>query len=110
MVSWMSFIAATVHPARRQGLDHARVIYAQADQRLGPNDWAVGGAYSIADIHLFRLFWRFNSSLNLPPEEFPNLMAHHARMMARPAVRKTLQAEAAAGYELPGQGAPERKP
>src|SRR4051812_12408097 len=34
VISWMSFIAATVHPARRQGLDHARRIYAQADQRL----------------------------------------------------------------------------
>jgi glutathione S-transferase len=109
VVSWMSFIAATVHPARRQGLDHARVIYAQADRRLGLNDWAVGGAYSIADIHLFRLFWRFNSSLTPPPEEFPNLMAHHERMMARSAVQATLRAEAAAGYELPGQGGPERK-
>src|SRR4051794_11653817 len=29
VVSWMSFIAATLHPARRQGLDRARVIYAQ---------------------------------------------------------------------------------
>ena len=28
VVSWMSFIAATVHPARRQGADHARRIYA----------------------------------------------------------------------------------
>ena len=56
VISWMSFIAATVHPARRQGLDHARKIYALADQRLGPRDWAVGDSYSIADIHLFRLF------------------------------------------------------
>ncbi|HEY0436232.1 MAG TPA: glutathione S-transferase, partial [Phenylobacterium sp.] len=55
VVSWMSFIAATVHPARRQGLDHAQTIYALADRRLGAHDWAVGGAYSIADIHLFRL-------------------------------------------------------
>jgi glutathione S-transferase len=36
VISWMSFIAATVHPARRQGLDHARKIYALADHRLGP--------------------------------------------------------------------------
>jgi glutathione S-transferase len=32
VISWMSFIAATVHPARRQGLDHARTIYALADR------------------------------------------------------------------------------
>lgn len=108
VISWMSFIAASVHPARRQGLEHARKIYAQADQRLGPGAWAVGGRYSIADIHLFRLFWRFVGSLNPPADEFPNLMRLHERMLERPAVQRTLQAEAAAGYELPGQGGPER--
>src|SRR5205823_8283523 len=34
-VSWMSFIASTIHPARRQGLEHARSVYRLADQRLG---------------------------------------------------------------------------
>jgi len=106
-VSWMSFIAATVHPARRQGLEHARSIYAQADRRLGAADWAVSGRYSVADIHLFRLFWRFFNSLQPPAEEFPNLHRHYERMMQRPAVRRTLEAEAALGYELPGQGGPE---
>jgi glutathione S-transferase len=108
VVSWMSYIAATVHPARRQGLEYARKIYAQADQRLGPQDWTVGDRYSIADIHLFRLFWRFMGSLNPPAEEFPNLMRLRDRMLERPAVQKTLEAEAAAGYELPGQGGSER--
>jgi glutathione S-transferase len=99
-VSWMSFIAATVHPARRQGLDHARSIYAQADRRLGDREWALG-RYSIADIHLFRLFWRFRNSLNPAPEEFPSLVAHYDRMMARPAVKKTCEIESTIGYELP---------
>jgi glutathione S-transferase len=99
-VSWMSFIAATIHPARRQGLDHARGIYALADQRLGNREWALG-RYSIADIHLFRLFWRFRNSLEPAPDEFPNLTAHYDRMMARPAVKKTCEIEAAIGYELP---------
>jgi glutathione S-transferase len=100
-VSWMSFIASTLHPARRQGLEHAQAIYRLADQRLGDRTWAVGGAYSIADIHLFRLFWRFRGSLGIDPAVFPNLSAHHDRMMARPAVRKTFEAEAALGYTLP---------
>ena len=99
VVSWMSFIASSVHPARRQGLEHAREVYALADGRLG-GGWAAG-AYSVADIHLFRLFWRFRNSLHPPAGEFPNLEAHYQRMMARPAVRKTLEIEAAAGYELP---------
>jgi glutathione S-transferase len=108
VVSWMSFIASTVHPARRQGLEHAMGVYQLADQRLGDGTWAVGGDYSIADIHLFRLYWRFRGSLNPPPGAFPRLDAHHERMMARPAVIRTIEVESAIGYELPGQGAPER--
>ena len=100
VVSWMSFIAATVHPARRQGPEHARSVYAIAEQRLGENQWAVG-RYSIADIHLFRLFWRFRGWLDPAPGEFPRLTAHYQRMMARPAVRRTIEIEAAIGYELP---------
>jgi glutathione S-transferase len=83
IVSWMSFIASTVHPARRQGLDHARTIYAIADRRLGAREWCAG-EYSIADIHLFRLFWRFFNSLHPPREAFPNLSAHYDRMMLGP--------------------------
>jgi glutathione S-transferase len=100
-VSWMSFIAATVHPARRQGLEHARTVYALVDQKLGSRTWALGDRFSIADIHLFRLFWRFRTSLNPEPGEFPNLAAHYDRMMARPAVKKTIEVESAVGYELP---------
>jgi glutathione S-transferase len=100
VISWMSFVASTLHPARRQGLEHAMTVYAQADQRLGDGSWAVG-EYSIADIHLFRLYWRFAASLKPPPGAFPRLEAHHARMLARPAVIRTIEAEAAVGYELP---------
>jgi glutathione S-transferase len=98
-LSWMSFAAATLHPARRQGLDHAREVYAIADRRLG-SGWAIGN-YSIADIHLFRLYWRLANSLRPAPEAFPNLTAHYARMMARPAVQRTIATESAVGYELP---------
>jgi glutathione S-transferase len=98
-LSWMSFAASTLHPARRRGLDYAREVYAIADRRLG-NGWALG-RYSIADIHLFRLYWRFANSLKPAPETFPNLTAHFQRMMARPAVQRTIEIEAAIGYELP---------
>ena len=99
-VSWMSFIAATVHPARSRGLDYAMGVYKLADQRLGNREWAIG-RYSIADIHLFRLFWRFATSLKPPPGSLPNLEAHYTRMMARPAVRRTIEIEQAIGYDLP---------
>ena len=99
-LSWMSFAASTLHPARRHGLDHAREVWGIADRRLG-HGWALG-RYSIADIHLFRLYWRFANSLKPAPETFPNLTAHYARMMARPAVQRAIEVEAAIGYELPG--------
>jgi glutathione S-transferase len=98
-LSWMSFIASTLHPARQRGLDYAKQVYGIADRRLG-DGWALG-RYSIADIHLFRLYWRLANSLHPAPEMFPNLTAHYARMMARPAVRRTIEVETAIGYDLP---------
>jgi glutathione S-transferase len=99
-ISWMSFIAATIHPARRLGGARANAVFALADRRLGQRDWALA-RYSIADIHLFRLYWRFAHSLHPAAGTFPNLAAHYERMMARPAVQRTCAIEQAIGYELP---------
>jgi glutathione S-transferase len=100
VVSWMSFIASTIHPARRIGEARWREVFALAEPRLGRNDWTVG-RYSIADIHLFRLYWRLAGALGLPPTALPHLAAHHDRMMQRPAVKKTCEIESSIGYELP---------
>ena len=99
VISWMSFIASTLHPARFRGAEHALSVYAIADQRLGDAEWAVA-RYSIADIHLFRLYWRLCNALDFPAGLFPHLAAHHDRMMKRPAVQKTIAIEEALGYEL----------
>lgn len=100
VISWMSFIAATIHPARRIGDDRWREVFVLAEQRLGPQEWAVD-RYSIADIHLFRLYWRFVKTLEPAMTSYPKLSAHYDRMMARPAVQRTIAAEAAVGYNLP---------
>jgi glutathione S-transferase len=100
VISWMSFIASTIHPARRIGESRWREVFDLAEPRLGRNDWTVG-RYSIADIHLFRLYWRFVTTLNVAPGVYPNLSAHYTRMLTRPAVQHTLEAEAAIGYHLP---------
>jgi glutathione S-transferase len=100
IISWMSFIASTLHPARQRGPEHATRAWGWAEQKLGTNTWAVGGVYSIADIHLFRLFWRFRGSIGADPGTFPTLYAHHDRVMQRPAVQRTFAAEAAIGYDL----------
>ncbi len=95
-ISWMSFIASTVHPARRQGLEHVMKVYALVEEKLGPRDWVLD-SYSVADIHLFRLFWRMLSSLKPERSAFPNLVAHHDRMLARAAVKKSIEIESAIG-------------
>jgi glutathione S-transferase len=100
-ISWMSFIASTLHPARARGIEYAKEVYGIADRRLGHKAWALG-RYSIADIHLFRLYWRLANSLKPAPGTFPNLAAHYDRMMARPAVQRTCEIERTIGYELPG--------
>ena len=76
-LSWMSFAASTLHPARRHGLDHAKKIWGIADRRLG-NGWALGH-YSIADIHLFRLYWRL---ANFAQARARNLSQSHRALCA----------------------------
>jgi glutathione S-transferase len=100
VVSWMSFIASALHPARRLPPAEAQAVWQVAEQRLGEGEWAVG-SYSIADIHLFRLFWRFQGLAGLSGEAFPRLHAHRARMLARPAVRRVIAIEEGIGYQLP---------
>jgi glutathione S-transferase len=99
-VSWMSFIASTLHPARRQGLEHVTEVWRLAERKLGSGGWVLG-QYSIADIHLFRLYWRMINAPRPRPKDLPNLDAHYAKMMERPAVQRTIAIESAIGYELP---------
>src|ERR1043166_4901734 len=48
-VSWMSFVASTLRPARSKGMEHRKRVYGIADARLGDKE-GVLGRYSIADI------------------------------------------------------------
>jgi glutathione S-transferase len=98
-VSWMSFLASTVHPARRSP-ESALSAWQLTERRLAGAEWALG-SYSIVDIHLFRLFWRYSGAAGPDATRYPALAAHFERMMAREAVRKTIEIEARIGYELP---------
>jgi len=100
-VSWMSFAAATLHGARGRGPEIGRATWQLAETKLAGRDWALG-EFSIADIHLFRLYWRFRPLLDLSAA-MPALEAHYQRMMARQAVQRTIEIETRIGYELPGQ-------
>src|SRR5438045_7513226 len=102
VISWMSFIASTIHPARRTGDERWREVFVLANQRLGPSEWTVD-RHPIADLHLLRLYWRLVDTLTPAPGAYPNLSGPYDRLMARPAVQKTLKAEAAIGYNQIGR-------
>ncbi|MBO0737000.1 MAG: glutathione S-transferase family protein [Alphaproteobacteria bacterium] len=99
-ISWMSFIASTVHPARRIGIERWKEVFGLAERRLGGRPWTLE-MYSVADIHLFRLFWRFVGSVKPAPGDYPGLWQHYQQMMSRPAVQRTIAIESAIGYGLP---------
>jgi glutathione S-transferase len=67
VISWMSFIASTVHPARRIGIDRWKEVFGIAEQRLGRRDraairspistsFASSGASTIHFIQLQQIF------------------------------------------------------
>jgi glutathione S-transferase len=91
-ISWMSYVASALHPARTLDAEPRKRVFLTADKKLGRPDWILGD-YSIADIHLFRLFWRYVENVKSPAGTFPNLEAHYERMMERPAVKKTIEIE-----------------
>jgi glutathione S-transferase len=96
VISWMSFTASTLHGSRARGPEHVANAFAVANTKLGDKQWAIG-RFTIADIHLFRVYWRFRPGIEAAAGTYPALEAHHDRMLARPSVQKALAAEK--GYE-----------
>jgi glutathione S-transferase len=96
VISWMSFVASSMHAARARGPEHVPPALAVANAKLGTRQWAIG-RFSIADIHLFRVTWRFRPGVDAPAGTYPALEAHHDRMLARPSVQKAMAVEKAWG-------------
>ena len=92
VISWMSFAASTMHGSRAKGAEHVANAFAVANQKLGDRPWAIG-RFSIADIHVFRVYWRFRPDFGGVPGTYPALEAHHERMLARPSVQMALAVE-----------------
>ena len=55
VISWMSFIASTIHPARRVGPARLHEVFAIAEQKLAGRTWTVGD-YSIPIFICFGCF------------------------------------------------------
>src|SRR3977135_3167270 len=96
----MSFAASTMHGSRSKGSEHVANAFAVANRKLGDRQWAIG-RYSIADIHLFRVYWRFRPGIEAAPGTYPALEAHHHRMLASPGDQKSLASEKTYGERVP---------
>jgi glutathione S-transferase len=94
VISWMSFAASSMHGSRAKGPEAVAAAFDVANRKLGSREWAIG-RFTIADIHLFRVYWRFRPGIEAPIGTYPALEAHHDRMLKRPAVQKALEAEKA---------------
>jgi len=81
---------ASDEPAvKARGTEIAEKGFAALNEALAGKDYAVG-PFSIADSALFYVeFWGKRVGISLPP----NCAAHLDRMLARPAVQRTLKAE-----------------
>ena len=88
----MSFAASTMHGARKEGPAAIKDAFTIANKRLGDRNWATD-QYSIADIHIFRIYWRFIQEIDEARGTFSALEAHHDRMIARSAVKKAMEIE-----------------
>ncbi len=109
----MDYVVATVHmhgfsrlfrpenygddadKAKAKGREMAETGFALMDKTLSGKDYVCGSAFSVADAALFYVeFWGAGRmKMTLPP----NCAAHYKRMLARPAVKKVMEAEGLTG-------------
>lgn len=108
----MSWFASTVHLNRRQARAPGRftadesahnalasegsarflVDLRQIDAMLEDRTWLVGEGFTAADAYAL-VFWAWAVADGQPVETLPNLIAHAARVLDRPAVQRALARE-----------------
>jgi glutathione S-transferase len=112
-LEWMDYLCGTVHPQgftrqfrpanfAKDAEDEPRVVaqgkalaegyLALIESRIAGQPWLLGTGYSIADAALFFItHWAGGrAGMTLPPK----VAAHHAAMLARPAVQRAMAREA----------------
>jgi glutathione S-transferase len=76
-----------------------------AEQRLGSQAWLLGKDWSVVDAYLCWIFDQITQA-DFPVGAFPNITAHSARSVERPAVQRALEHEKRAGMEMARLGLP----
>jgi glutathione S-transferase len=115
LTSFNAFLSSAVHTTYRyisrprmfaEGEEAHRALLAKVPEMLGRyfglveeiladgREWIFGEAYSASDPYLFvyssYLFWKGDRG---NPEDFPHVLAHRKRVLARPATRRALDQE-----------------
>jgi glutathione S-transferase len=102
---WLNFIATELHrsfsPLFQPAMpDEAKKIYRDrlssrfsfVNKELEGREYLMGDHFGVADGYLYTVT-RWARPLAVDTGAWPHLMAHHARVEARPAVQETLRAE-----------------
>ncbi len=106
---WLTFIGTEIHktysPLFNPALpEDAKSIFRDklmsrfkwVDGQLAGKQYLMGDTFSVADGYLY-VMGRWAKPMNLDLSGFANLMAHHERVAARPAVQEALKAEGLLG-------------
>ncbi|HEX3860300.1 MAG TPA: glutathione S-transferase family protein [Stellaceae bacterium] len=93
---WADDVGA-IEAMKRKVPSNVTECFALIEQKLGRGPWVMGDAYTICDPYLFTIAsWIEGDGVDTT--KVPGVMAHRARMLARPAVQKAVAAE---GTQLP---------
>lgn len=83
---------AAVASVNRRSAERLTAMFDVIAVQLGEGPWLLGDQLSAADFFLLMLV-RWGRSMPHPPRDVPALAAHAARLLARPAVLATFEAE-----------------
>jgi glutathione S-transferase len=80
-----------------------REYFKLIDDRLATQPWWWGETWSAMDAYLFWVFWRVEGA-KFPVADFPNFVAHAARIQQRPSVQRALARETKDVRQLESEG------
>jgi glutathione S-transferase len=84
--------AAAIESMKAKVASNVSDCFALIEQKLGKGPWVMGEQYTICDPYLFTIgSWIEGDGVDTT--KVPGVMAHRARMLARPAVQKVVAAE-----------------
>jgi glutathione S-transferase len=106
---WLTFIGTEIHktyspifnvamPEEAKKILREKLAsrYRWVNGQLEGKDWLMGDHFSVADGYFFAVT-RWAKPMNIDLSGAPNVLAHHERVAARPAVREALEVEGLLG-------------